>query len=865
MELAAAASPDVLQKGAVIGRYLVLGLVGRGGMGEVYAAYDPELDRKVAVKLLRGQTADAEGRVRLLREAQAIAKLSHPNVVVVFDVGTFKDSVFIAMEFVEGNTVGYWLQAATRTWRDVLRIFSAAGRGLVAAHAAGMVHRDFKPDNVMVTRDGQVRVMDFGLARRFGDDAAPASPGTESGGRLQHLMHLGEETPQPPAAAAVALAEVDLDATAKLSPGGASPRPALPASSGNYLEQKLTVTGAMVGTPAYMAPEQFAGSATDARTDQFSFCVALYEALYGHRPFEGDTVIALMANVVSGTIRSEPSAPIVPARLRRVLLRGLEADPDNRYPSMAELLAALEEAPVPRSRVPLAALAVTTLGAALVLGLRHSSRGELALCAGADAHLAGVWERAPDTERKRAIRDVFAAKAKGDGARLFAGVAGLLDAFVGRWADMYRDSCEATHVRGEQSAEVLDLRMACLGQRLGGVKALTDLLATADASVIENAANAAGALPSLEGCADAQALRSVVPPPSDAQTRERVAAVRADVAKVRALGDAGQCTQALAQSATALAAAKQAGYGPLVAEASYVRGRAGIYCGDANGAISALEDATFAAEASRDEEQAVEAAHYAAVMYADRLHDAASARRWLRYCDAVLGRLPGHPLLVAHTLLGWGVVYQIEGNDAAAVDAQERALKLKEESLGPLHPDAATSAINVGLALHELGRDADAEPYAARAVETLEQVLGPDSAQLAIALLDHAEIATSLGRFADARRELDRAIAIWTKSGADPFFAACGRLDLARLELAEKRPAEARRLAEGAVDPIAKQDPQLAAQARFVLAEALWSERRERPRATALAREARTTLVAANAPAHKVAEVDAWLGTHATP
>src|SRR3954465_7669827 len=168
------ASKDValptLPRGATIGRYVVLGLVGRGGMGEVYAAYDPELDRKVAVKLLRVKPGNGvsrhEGRQRTLREAQAIARLSHPNVVVVFDVGTFQEQVFIAMEFVEGNTVTYWLQAAARSWQDILKVFMAAGGGLGAAHDKGLVHRDFKPDNVMVGRDNQVRVMDFGLARQ---------------------------------------------------------------------------------------------------------------------------------------------------------------------------------------------------------------------------------------------------------------------------------------------------------------------------------------------------------------------------------------------------------------------------------------------------------------------------------------------------------------------------------------------------------------------------------------------------------------------------------------------------------------------------------------------------------------------------
>ena len=176
--------PAALARGASIGRYIVLAMVGRGGMGEVYAAYDPELDRKVAVKLLRVKPGNgvslAEGRQRTLREAQAIARLSHPNVVVVYDVGTFEDKVFIAMEYVEGNTVTYWLQVQQRSWREILQVFMDAGRGLAAAHDKGLVHRDFKTDNVMVSRDGHVRVMDFGLARQA---EKPGAARRRTGGR----------------------------------------------------------------------------------------------------------------------------------------------------------------------------------------------------------------------------------------------------------------------------------------------------------------------------------------------------------------------------------------------------------------------------------------------------------------------------------------------------------------------------------------------------------------------------------------------------------------------------------------------------------------------------------------------------------
>src|SRR6187549_3227967 len=187
--------PAALARGSSIGRYIVLAMVGRGGMGEVYAAYDPELDREVAVKLLRIKrgvgVSLAEGRQRTLREAQAIARLSHPNVAVVFDVGTYQDQVFIAMEFVEGNTATYWLQASDRSWQDIMKVFLAAGRGLAAAHEKGLVHRDFKPDNVMVGRDNQVRVMDFGLARQM--TAADKASSDRSGGVSEKSGHGASE------------------------------------------------------------------------------------------------------------------------------------------------------------------------------------------------------------------------------------------------------------------------------------------------------------------------------------------------------------------------------------------------------------------------------------------------------------------------------------------------------------------------------------------------------------------------------------------------------------------------------------------------------------------------------------------------
>ena len=296
-----------LDTGARLGRYLIIERVGSGAMGVVYGAYDPELDRRSRSSSSRRSEVGREdaGRARLLREAKAMARLAHPNVIAVHDVGIFDGQVFLAMEFLGGGTLKSWLGASPRHWREVLDAFVAAGAGLAAAHAAGLVHRDFKPENVLLDRDGRPRVVDFGLAR---EAAAGAQDGTDA---------------------------VGFAATAE--------------SSGNHLET-LTRTGTIMGTPAYMAPEQLVGDATDERTDQFSFCVALYEALYGERPFHGESLLQLLHNVSEGDLEPVPENREVPTWIRRAVLRGLKADPAQRWPSMAPLIAALEDDPAARHR-----------------------------------------------------------------------------------------------------------------------------------------------------------------------------------------------------------------------------------------------------------------------------------------------------------------------------------------------------------------------------------------------------------------------------------------------------------------------------------------------------------------------------------
>ncbi len=277
-----------------IGRFPILRRVGQGGMGVVYAAYDNELDRKVAIKLLRpGAHEDAEGlRARLLREAKALARLSDPGIVGVYEVGEHDGQIFVAMEFVEGRTLRQTTEEGERTPLELLGLYLQAARGLAAAHDAGIVHRDFKPDNAIVGKDGRVRVLDFGLATA--SDAPTEPPGA----------------------------------------------PALEAA----VHERLTLTGAMLGTPAYMAPEQLMGGAADARSDQFSFAVALFEALVGERPFAGKT-LAELAHAIAEARITVPTGRRIPARTMRALRRALQPDRAQRFPDMRALIAALDPGP----------------------------------------------------------------------------------------------------------------------------------------------------------------------------------------------------------------------------------------------------------------------------------------------------------------------------------------------------------------------------------------------------------------------------------------------------------------------------------------------------------------------------------------
>ena len=301
----------------VASRYVLLGQIGAGGLGVVYAAYDSELDRRVALKFLQRAEPGDRGRERLVREAQAMARLAHPNVVTVYDVGTIDEHVFIAMELVDGVPLSTWWRARKRSWREVRAMMVQAARGLYAAHQAGLVHRDFKPQNVLVGSDGRARVLDFGLARRTSVAEPPSAP--------------------------------------SLQPRGAA-----------GLHTPITATGTIMGTPAYMAPEQLGEADVGPVADQFSFCVALYEGLYGVRPFRGEDLLAVQNAIRTGNVSPPPAMGDVPAWLHRAVMRGLSPRPEDRFASMRELVEAITRDHRTRRRywIAIALLASLLAGAA---------------------------------------------------------------------------------------------------------------------------------------------------------------------------------------------------------------------------------------------------------------------------------------------------------------------------------------------------------------------------------------------------------------------------------------------------------------------------------------------------------------------
>ncbi|HEY2514667.1 MAG TPA: serine/threonine-protein kinase, partial [Polyangiaceae bacterium] len=673
---------ETLARGASLGRYVVVDVIGRGGMGVVYAAYDTQLDRKLAIKLLRrdisrGEDA-AEVESRMLREAQAMARLTHPNVVAVHDVGTFDHRVFLAMEYVDGWTLKEWVKPP-RPWKEVLAALKAAGRGLAAAHAAGLVHRDFKPDNVLVGRDGRVAVTDFGLARMAGDgtvvrptsDTEPAEPPTTRDVPPSRPNRRIEDLPVTPAT---------------------------PSSGGTAFDEPLTLTGSILGTVGYMPPEQAFGEVTNAATDQFSYCATAFVALYGVRPFPGDDLQSYVA-AVNRPLREPPKGTTVPSWIYRILARGLSPEPEKRFASMEALLEALGDDPAVRRRKW--AAAVLTFGA-LALGgfgaVRTAERQgqECAIDAG---ELEGVWDNAT----KQEMRAAFTAASGEEGATAASRVEKVLDDAASKWLGMRSDVCTAVRVKHVETEDVRRLRDDCLDRRRTELRALTTLFRQADPQVVRKSLDAAYGLTSVGFCADVQGLKASAGLPDDPAARERVQQARGELAKAGSLALAGKFSDALGVAEATVDVARKSGHESTLAESLYLVGDVKKSLGDYVGSEGPLAEATWTAMSSGTDAITARAAALSAFVVGAKLRRSGEAHVWLGTAESALRHLGGSEEIDADVSANKAAILaEADWHPEQSLEITERVIRTYQRLFGT-HPKTAKIIYSQGVNYLYLG------------------------------------------------------------------------------------------------------------------------------------------------------------------
>ncbi|MBZ5711017.1 protein kinase domain-containing protein [Nannocystis pusilla] len=693
------------QPGETVGRFTVLDRLGTGAMGVVYSAYDPELDRKIALKVLhtRHQDSSVRGNTRLLREAQAMARLSHPNVVVVHDVGTHRQDVFLAMEFIRGKTLQAWADERQRSWQEVVAVFRQAGAGLAAAHAAGLVHRDFKPANAIVGEDGRVRVLDFGLCA---------------------------------------------STTTRIEPS---------ARAGEGAELPLWVGREFVGTPAYMSPEQFRAEAVGAASDQFSFCVALYEALYGQRPFAGETTQSIALSVGYGELRAPPAGAHVPAWLHAAVARGLRVEPEDRWPAMEDLLRALDRS---RSR------ARPTLAAATLAATLAGAGGYLAAtppppvddtCNGSAQEIAAIWGASSREE----IDHRFAGLGPYHSAELWPPIAAALDGYAGDWMTAHKSACLA-HRRGEHSEALLDRRMVCLAQRKAGLGEAIAVLRAADREVAARGLEIIRGLPAVEDCADLRALASEAPLPDDPELRATLAEQQARLERVGALDRAGRQVAAIELAEMVVAAAEARGDRPALAEALLARARLTIH---SNGHWSEdealLSRAYLTAFGAHVDETALEALALRIHRRSREIGQAAQTREDIALAREFAARLPAPARLSGLVLNSMGSGLLAIGDLHQAEKTLREALAVRIAALGPRHVDVGYTLSNLAMVVPGT---TERETLVLRALEIFETELGPAHPHSAVIRIAASAALTDPRMAAEV---LDRGCSVLERFAAD--------------------------------------------------------------------------------------------------
>lgn len=698
------ATPILICSGQRVGRYIANQVVGVGAMGVVYSAYDPELDRRIALKLLRRTLKPNQDAERLRREAKAMARVSHVNVARVFDVGRFGDAVFITMEFIDGPTLTSWLSEQERPWREIVDVFLQAGRGLAAAHDAGLVHRDFKPDNVLLSqKDERVCVTDFGLVGAdrdaFGTTTTPTT---------------------------------------------------VPVS--------LTQTGALLGTPVYMAPEQMNRMTVDARSDQFSFAIALFEALYGKRPFRGNTLGELCAAKQSGQIEQVES-PVQPG-MHAALLRALSAAPEQRFPSMHDLLHVMESARAPKRRTPIMiflAGAFVLISGILLMSVAQKSEAT-PTCQGAEEQLVGIWDQD--------LRQHFAsAMAKVTGSALTREhLLGLLDSHTARWKTEHVSACKATRVSGHQSERVLELRMACLNHNLLEFQSLTHEAMGTEQLDLDRAVQAVVELSSPSECANVAALEgrsselaALENTPQRLELRRRIAAVQA---KMRM----GQTEAALPLAEALMADVDSDGSKSLAAQTRHVLAELLEEAGRIDEAKRSYESALPLAVASNNET-------LVAILWLKLVHlvgyvqkDHQGGHRLAEVVRVSMGRSAEQRRLELLLHFYLGMIAYSEGDYLQSEIELRSALKGYEDMEEATRPQTLQVLHNLGDTLQRQGKMEEANEISLQVLATRTELYGPEHSSVASSLAQLAHYDYQRGKYRQALERYERSLQILQNS-----------------------------------------------------------------------------------------------------
>jgi serine/threonine-protein kinase len=617
--------------------------------------------------------------------------------------------VFIAMEYVDGKTLRAWQAEDERSWRDVVDVYLQAARGLAAAHDAGLVHRDFKPDNAMIGREGVVRVLDFGIALAAGWEGGPTSP----------------------------------QAGACSEDGDATP-----------------ATNRFAGTPAYMAPEQLRGRPTDARADLFSFCVALYEALLRRHPFAARSLPALVTRVLDGAIEPIPRGARVPRRILQQVMRGLAAEPDARPRDMKELVAALERDRV-RGWLRAGVFSAGTLAlGAVAYGVVLGDDDAFVPCEYPESELAGVW----DDDARRHVAQRFVELDLEYASAAWDRVDARLHDYAQAWVAQRTDACEAAHVRHTASTRTLDVRMACLDRRRDALLATVEVLATLDRSTVRWSSRIVDSLPSLGRCADETALLADVAPPEDAEAASEVEDIRAQLERVRALDAAGRYDEAVELARAALDRANGVAHAPVIAEALERLAAAELGAGTAAAAERHYEDAYFTALSSGHDEVAVGAAvALVSVVGMDR-PGREDASTWARHAQALVDRAGRPAEARARLANGLGILAHQRGDAEEALRHHERALGLRRELYGDAHPSVAASINNLANVHATQGQEGRAAELYRRALRIERRQLGPAHPEVAATHSNLARALAGVEQLDEAQEHLERALAIQSEA-----------------------------------------------------------------------------------------------------